>query len=956
MARTGEGRAVRGGRTRVAAPWVRTRLRAAPGAALALALLVALTACLAAAFPRALDRYEDAGLRRVLDDASARRTTIHLFAPQPGVELPQEEREKALRPAALRKGYADVLAAVDEPLVIDREQSSYGVFTTNPTAALDPWLPRPTGVPTRIALVAQNGLGDHSRPVSGRLPRSTGTVTAATPEVEGAVTAETARTLHIKAGSVIHVTAVERAPLAVRITGVVEPREPGGAYWTAQPVVRKPSLVQLPDQGGDADKYWLGALLLPPDAAPALLGTPARPERYWQLAPDPSAPAAHDVPRLASAIAALESGPGLARVREHVDPLADTSTDLDDVLKSFTELRSGIAPLVAVAAFGTGTVAAVVLLMASGLAEDRRRAELRLLRARGGSLRGVFGRLLAETAVVAVPAGALGLTAALLAVPHGRAGHAVAAAVAVTVLACFALPVRAALAHRAVSVHGAREDIASVRPSRRRTVAELTLLVLATGAVAALRRRGTGTTDSAGASGDQLVALAPVLVGVIAALVLVRLYPLPLRRLSGPAGRLRGAVAHLSLARAGRTSTSTALPLLALLTALTTAAFGGSVLAGVHDARDHAALLATGADARVEATHALPASLPDRVRRTPGVREVTPVSVAYRAQTGVGSGTAGETVAVVGVEPGAYGRLAREVGLGGFPEESLRAPRSGPGGSGTGADTTDDSTGTGTEAGTGSGGTALPAIASPAVADLYGTDPVSVLMEDGSHVTVRIAAVRELTPAVSDLDFLVVDRRGLTPRAARPTALLVTGDHLDGGALREAAGTGVDVRLRAESRARYVDSPLQSGAEQIYTAAVAAGAGYALLALLLALVRAAPERAALLARLRTMGLTRAQGRRLLVLESLPQALLAAAGGALTGWAAIRLLSPGIDLTAIALAAHSTPAGTARLRTDTLSLLVPSATVLALATGIAAAQAWWTGRRGSVRELRAGDSR
>lgn len=59
-------------------------------------------------------------------------------------------------------------------------------------------------------------------------------------------------------------------------------------------------------------------------------------------------------------------------------------------------------------------------------------------------------------------------------------------------------------------------------------------------------------------------------------------------------------------------------------------------------------------------------------------------------------------------------------------------------------------------------------------------------------------------------------------------------------------------------------------------------------ALLLALLRAAPERAALLARLRTMGLTRAQGRRLLVLESLPQALLAAGGGALTGWSTIRL--------------------------------------------------------------------
>ncbi|MHB9851255.1 FtsX-like permease family protein [Streptomyces krungchingensis] len=916
----------------VVAPWVRTRLRAAPGVAVALALLVALTACLAAAFPRAVDRYEDAGLRRLLDDATARRTTVQVYAPQPGVELPQEEREEALRGAALRAANKKVLGAVERPLVPDRAQSSYGVRTANPGAALDPWLPRPTGLPARMSLTAQNGLADHARLREGRLPRVRGAVTAATPEVEAAVTTATARTLGIKVGSVIHLPGVEREPLAVRVTGIVEPREPDGAYWSAMPVLRKPSLMQLATPAGVPNRYWLGALLLPPDAAPALLGTAGKPERYWQLAPDTTSLTAHEVDRLSSAIAALESGPGLGRVREKVDPLADVATDLDDVLTSFVRLRSGIGPLVAVAAFGAGTVAAVVLLMAGGLAVDRRRAELALLRARGGSLRGVAGRLLAETAVVAVPAGALGLAVALLAVPEDRVAHAVAAAVAVTALACATLPVRAAFAHRAVRIHGGREDLASVRPSRRRTVAELTLLVLASGAVAALRRRG--------ASGDQLVALAPVLVGVIAALVLVRLYPLPLRRLARPAGRLRGAVAHLSLARAGRTSASTVLPLLALLTALTTAAFGGSVLAGVHDARDRAALLVTGADARIEATHPLPAALPGQVRRASGVREVTPVSIAYEAQVGDGSGTEQEVVALVGVEPGAYGRLARRVGLGGFSGTELAAPAA-RGSSGTTA---------------GAEKQVLPALASPAVAGRYGTRPFAVRLEDGSQVTVRITAVRDQTPAVSDLDFLVVDRAGLPARPARPTALLVTGGHLDRGALRDAAGTGVEVRLRAEVRDGYVDSPLQTGAERIYTAAVAAGAGYAVLALLLALLRAAPERTALLARLRTMGLTRAQGRRLLVLEALPQALLAAAGGALTGWAAIRLLSPGIDLTAIALATPDSSSGGARLRTDAVSLILPSLTVLALATGIAAAQAWWSGRRGSVRELRAGDSR
>ncbi|MFD3619046.1 FtsX-like permease family protein [Streptomyces sp. NPDC058676] len=1019
------------------APWVRTRLRTAPGAAWALALLVALTASLAAAFPLAVDRYGDAGLHRAVEQAGPERSGVQIAAPPPDLLLPQTQREDALRPDTLARQYGQVRALVPGPLTVDRGQSAYGVRTRTDLETSDPWLPRPTGLPAQVSLVAQAGLADHAHLRTGRLPLATGRVTAATAEVEAAVTVETARSLRIKAGSVIHVPGVERGPLAVRVTAIVTPRDPSGAYWSAQPLLRTPTLVRLPGPSSDADRYWLGALLLAPEAAPAILGTPGNPWRYWQLTPSDDSLHAYDVDRLRSAVASLESGPALQKVRtaigdladEYTDGVTDVSTDLDEVLASYARLREGVDPLVAVAAFGTGTVAAVVLLMAGGLAADRRRTELALLRARGASLRGVTGRLLAETAVTALPAGALGLTAALLALPAPRALSAVLAAAAVTALACAALPLRAAAAHRTVRVHGGREDVTSVRPSRRRTVAELTLVVLAAGAVESLRRRGTS-----GSAGDQLVALAPVLIGVIAALVLVRLHPLPLRALARPAGRLRGAVGHLSLARAGRTSASATLPLLALLTALTTAAFGGSVLAGVREARDHAALLTVGADARIETTGPLPATLPDRIRRTPGVAGLAEASITYQAKPDDGR----VTVPVVGVDPGDYASLAARTGIGAFGEGELTAgggeagagaagdatPGAGATGGGEagagatgGAKTASTAAGDATpEAGATGGGEAgagatgggeaastaardatpeagaagdakagsaaagagtlragatgdrkagsaaagdaapLPALASPATAAAYGTRPFPVRMEDGSTVTVRIALVRDGTPAVSGAHFLVVDRAGLSGTAARPTALLMTGDHLDAGALRRAAGESTTVRLRSEERARFVDSPLQSGAERVYTAAVAAGAGYAVLALLLALLRAAPERTALLARLRTMGLTRAQGRRLLVLESLPQAVLAALGGTLTGWAAIRLLSPGIDLTTIALASTQSPPGKAELHTDALSLTVPALAVLLLAVGVAVGQAWWSGRRGSVRELRAGDAR
>ncbi|WP_181139886.1 FtsX-like permease family protein, partial [Streptomyces sp. Ru71] len=845
---------------------------------------------------------------------------LRVGAPAPNGATSVQELEQALRPGPLSAQYRKILGTLRAPLVTDPAQSAYGVRTFEELTVPDAWLPRPNGLPARVFLVAQAGLDGHARLREGRLPRAAGQVTARTAEVEGAVTTQTARALHVRVGNVLHVPAVERDPLVVRITGIVEPRSPEGAYWSADSLLRSPTLKPVPGGGADPLRYWLGTVLLPPEAAPALLGTPGVPLRYWQFAPDTAALHGRDVTELKSSVAALEAGPGLREVRTAVDPNADADTDLDTVLTSYDGLSSGVAPLVAVAAFGTGTVAAVILAMAGGLAADRRRSELALLRARGASLRGMAGRLLAETAVVAVPAGALGLLAAVLAVPGGRLLPALAAALAVTAVGCAALPLRAVAAHRAVGVPTGRQDVAARRPSRRRTVAELTVLAAAAAAVETLRRQG--------GDGGQLVSAAPVLVGVIAALVLVRLYPWPLRALARPAGRLRGLVGPLSLARAGRSSASAVLPLLALLTALTTAAFGGSVLAGVRETRDHAALLTVGADARVEAqtTSVLPAGLAERVRPVPGVRSLTEVSISYQAT----AADSPATLPVAGVPPADYAALTARTGLGAFPAAALRAPTA--------------------------SGAVLPALASPAVARTYGTRPFPVRLDDGSTVSVRITLVRDHTPAVPGERFLVVDRGALTAEAARPAALLLTGERIDATALRRAAGGTAGVQLRSAVRAGYVDSPLQSGAERVYTAAVLAGAGYAVLALLLSLLRAAPERIALLARLRTMGLTRAQSRRLLVLESLPQAVLATAGGALTAWAAIRLLAPGIDLTTIALAADPSAGPTAALHTDALSLAVPALAVLAVAVGVATVQAWWAGRRGTVRELRVGDAR
>jgi putative ABC transport system permease protein len=921
---------------RPVAPWVRTRLRTAPGTALVLGLLVLLTAFLAAAFPRTVDAYETRGLRNALAGASPERRVLEFSSPERSFQLPLATREETLRPNGVSAVQREVTALLSDPVRAETEQSARGVRTGKSLMGTDPWLPRHDGLLPRFALAAQADLAGHSTVLRGRLPAADGRVTAATSEVEAAVTSATATTLRLSVGSVVHLGTAGTSPLTVRISGIIDPVRPSKSYWSAQQLLRTPHLTST---GAKPPQfYWEAALLLAPEAAPALLGTAGEPERYWLVAPDTRRLTGQEVSALSERVTSLQGGPDLSRLRSAAGTNASLNTDLDDILRSYESLRSAISPVVAVTAVGTGTVAAVVLALAGGLSASRRRAELVLVRARGGSLRGIGGRLLAETAVVVLPAATAGLLLAVVLVRQARTGPAVLCVAAVAVVACFALPLRAVVAHRRPQVHGERSDLVRSRPSRRRTVADLTLLVLAVGAVTALRQRGT--TDS----GDYLVSAAPVLIGLITATVLVRLYPLPLRMAARPAKRLRGSVGFLSLARAGRAPATGALTLLVLVVALSTAAFGQAVLAGTADTRDLAALLATRADARISAPHdavALPAGTEAAVREVSGVRSVTAVRMEHQVNVEArpGSSSTANTT-VVGVDPESYAQLAQQVDLGGFPASAL-----------------------GTDAPPGESGQAvLPVVASPGVAEALGSGPRKITTPAGV-LTVRVVAVRSQTPALATSAFLLVDRTRLPQRTA--TTLLVSGDDLDGKALRaavRASGAVYSVQVRDEVRAGLVDSPLQTGAKRVYTASILAGGCYIAIALLLSLLHTTPERVSLLALLRTLGLTARQGRRMLGLEALPQSALAAAGGALAGWATISLIAPGIDVTQLALAAAPglatglAAAGDPSLRPEPWSLALFALGVVVLTATVTAVQARWAARHGAANELRTGDAR
>ncbi|MFE7664018.1 FtsX-like permease family protein [Streptomyces celluloflavus] len=903
--------------------WLRIRLRTARGAALGLAVLVLVTAFLAAAFPRGVETYETRGAQYALASATPGDRTVQITVGQSDALAADPAADPATAYSGKEIARLDraIRGQFTAPLRIDDGQSVHGVRTTKPLSARDAWLPRIDEVDPAFTLWAASGPGTHGTLAQGRLPH------AAAPgsrTLEAAVTTATARTMRLRVGSELHL-----GGLTVRISGLLTPREPQGTYWSAEPRMAAPQLDST--AASPPLKFWSAGLLLSPDDGAALLSTGGAPEKYWRYPVDTAALSVHDVPELRDRLRSLEHGPGLVRLRSVAGNGAFADSAVTGLLDASEGMRAAVAPVVAVAAFGIGTVAGVALLMTGQLAAARRRPELELLRARGASLAGLTGRLAAETAAAALPAAAAGGALALLLVPGERVFVPLCAAAVTGLLGTLALPLRAAAAHRRPRPAG-RADLARVRPSRRRTVAELTVLVLAVGAVVALRRRSTAS----GAGVDALVSAAPVLIGVIAALVLMRLYPLPLRLAARPAARARGLIGFLSLARAGRAPATAGLPLLALLVALTTASFGGSVLAGVDRGRDHAALTAVGADARISSDAPLPAKLAGAVAKVPGVQDAVPVRIDVQA-----ADDSGPPLHVVIADAGAYARLSRATGLGAFDAGELADP----GGDGP-----------------------LPALVSPSFVTRFGSGPMTLQPELG-QLTVRPRVIRADTPAQPGGDFIVVDAGSVArihpdtfaDPANGATFLLVSGRSLDAGALRAAvrahpvAARPARLVLRSDARAKYADSPLQQGAEQLYAAAVGAGAGYALLALLLSLLQAAPQRIQLLARLRTMGLTPSQGRRLMVLEALPQALLAALGGALVGAAAIRLLSPGMDLTPLALPGAGADLGTVRLHTDSASLLLPSAGVVALALAVVLVQAWLSGRRRESTELRAGDT-
>ncbi|MFE3631065.1 hypothetical protein [Streptomyces goshikiensis] len=900
-------------------PWVRTRLRATPTASLLAAALAFVAVLLAAGLPRALDRGADQALRDYLTDKGPTAASLYATAGPRPAGRSAEELDSVLDVLRARTG--DGFGLVPGAEV----HGSLGLKTRSLT---NPELPQPEAVPVALGLGYLGRAPEHTRLAAGRWPDGA----APGKPVEVALSHRAAQTLNVRVGTVLNAAPSVTGAASAEVVGLYEATDEADPYWADLPCLTRACLRVLPAKL--PKNYWQTFALVGAGGLEQLAQWGGGATDFWRLPVDTGSLHVHELPETRRQVTAYVSGPTATQLmRDSNRNDLRISSRLPALFEEAEARRQAAAPLTAIGPAGVAGVALVVFCLAAALTGDRRETELTLLLARGGSRPEILRRLLGESAVTVLPGAVLATALAVSLLPTPRPTPALLAAAATTLFALLAFPVRALVL---LSPRRGRPA------ARRRLVGELLVFAATAAAVYEVRSRGIAP---AGQGVDPLLIAAPLLLALSGGLLLARIQPPLMGALARSAGRGSGVIGFLGLARAARGSGGrgrpSVLPLVALLLAVTTAGFGANVLTAVDGSRAQAARQSVGGDARIAsaAGDSLPRALTDAATALSGVRTGLTVWTDSDAFLfGAGGQGGSPRITVVVADPVAYAELARAVGRGQFDPALL------------------------------SGG---PAAADAPVPALFSKDLAAKATEDGyrlrlgggEELRARPVAEFDGTPALPGAGAATIvlpagPVLAHVPRAAKPNLWFGLGPVADArlrALVRETVPAAVAERLLIQTgeatAAELGRDPLQASAGRIFWGSVAAAAVFALLALLITLARAAPERAASLARLRTMGLRPRQGIALILAEALPQAVAAACGGGLLAAAAVALLGPAVDLSA--LVGTAVPTG---LRVLPRPLTTQTLTLATLAVLAVLAEAAISGRRQITTELRAGDSR
>lgn len=569
------------------------RLRADLPFAAALFAVVAATAFLFALVPQVFDG---------MADRSLESSVAHANRLERNVELTRAGRIRAggagapLEPVqAAGRGYRQRLAP-SVRAVIGKQRLA---FETVRYSIVTP--PRESGPAGTVRYLTLRHLGDAGgrlRLLEGRMPGGEQTLVSMpfarqrrAPLLEIALSAETARQLSVGLGERLYVFPALDDPLVRDVPA----SEQGGFALTVAGIVSSDAAAWLRDsrlgraatRDTETARYVYAYGFVPGAAYDDLFAaTSPLPLRYeWRYLVDPAGFRAADFQQFAADVRRIDTEFGQTTFGQTLG--LGARTGLSRILDRYARDRDAAEGVLAVGGIAFLAVALTVLGLLAALAGERRAAGIELLLSRGGSVRQALAAQALEGLAIALPAGTVGYAAAAVATeePAGALSGWLALGIVLAtsvLLAGFAVaPARAAPAVRP------RDEVAVARLSPARLGLEIGVVVAAIVGAYLLRRRGL----SAEGGFDPYLAAVPLLVGVAVGLLVLRLYPLPLRLLAWSVAGRRDLVPALGLRRLARQPTVAATPLLVVLLATSVGVFAAATAATIDAVQDDAAIL-----------------------------------------------------------------------------------------------------------------------------------------------------------------------------------------------------------------------------------------------------------------------------------------------------------------------------------------------------------------------------